>query len=603
MKNTRVTFRTVAGVLAFLSFGFSLLAAPGLAEPSTTVLAPQEHSSGTDGAKVDLLDYPSPDPVMANPHTLDRLTLQPPAAYQVVFDVEDPCFEFLSGSWALSKAGSYTGSFYYDLPGPGDGSARGRWIAEGLPAGTYQVEYYCGNDDYPADARYQVAHAGGIDDLQVNMRYVGDGWHTLGTFSCDSVCVVTVTDFWEGAGSKIAVDALRFTLTTALPSPPSSPVPPHIGLCIDDAGSVNPTLSTTPIYQMLRLPFSMTFAVLPARPYTAQTAQEVQRLGSEVLLHQPMAAISVPDPGTGGITDAMSLEDVRTVVTANLDALPEAVGLNNHMGSLITQQTDKMEVCIDVLKKRGLFFYDSRTITTSVAYDVAKSKGLLTAERDLFIDDATAELCRARVLNLALRALHAPEVPHLAIGHVRSATADGLALAAPELEAMGVEIWPISRCLSQVVEVDSQPEGASINKTGSWTQVSLDSPSEMTTPEYSIVLNNPAATHSDSVSFLPALPVAGTYDVFAIWPLDSLQSPEIRARVATTGGLVEIPLPADGNRWTRLGRFPLPDGAAGSVTLHDESCVTPGRVFRADAVRYDYAGPLPPLRVKEWRFR
>ncbi len=602
MKKTRLPSITVAGVLAFLFFGFSLSAAPGLEEPSTTSPAVQGDSLRSDGAPADLPDYPSPDPVMANPHTRDRLTLQPPGAYQVVFDVEDPCFEFPSGSWTLSKSGSYTGSFYYDRAGPGDGSARGRWIAEGLPVGMYLVEYYCGNDDYPADARYQVAHAGGIEDLQVNMRYVGDGWHALGTFSCDNVCVVTVTDFWEGSGSKIAVDALRFTLTTALPSPPSSPVPPHIGLCIDDAGSVDPTLFTTPIYQMLRLPFSMTFAVLPARPYTSQTAQEVQRLGSEVLLHQPMAAISVPDPGTGGITDAMTLEQVRTVVTANLDALPEAVGLNNHMGSLITQQTDKMEVCIDVLKQRGLFFYDSRTITTSVAYDVAKSKGLLTAERDLFIDDSTAELCRARVLNLALRALHAPEVPHLAIGHVRAATADGLALAAPELEAMGVEIWPISRCLSQVVEVDSQPEGASIHTTGSWTQVSLDSPSEMTISEYSIVLNDPAATHSDSVAFLPALPVAGTYDVFAIWPPDSLQSPEIRARIETTDGLVEVPLPADGNRWTRLGRFPLQDGATGSVTLHDEFCLTPGRVFRADAVRYDYAGPLPTLGVNAWSF-
>ena len=347
--------------------------------------------------------------------------------FQIVLDVEDPCFETISWNWYLpgTKTGSYLNYYYLAIDGPGTGSGQARWIAEGLPLGNYLVEFYSDNDIdeseiYPEDARYQVVSATGVSDLVVNMHNISDGWHPLGNFDINRTCVVNLSDYWTGAGNQLRVDALRFTLNTSLPSPPSTGINPHIGICIDDAGAVNPTQSGQPIYILLRLPFNMTFAVMPLKTYTNQTAEEIYDHSSEVILHQPMGYISSPNPsGSEWIRDNMTLEEVRTVVSNHLDSLPHVVGMNNHTGSLVTQQTDKMQVCMEELKSRNLFFYDSRTFTLSVAYDVAKDNGLLTGERDLFIDGNNKAEAKELIRSLATRALNAPNVTHLAIGHVR----------------------------------------------------------------------------------------------------------------------------------------------------------------------------------------
>jgi len=521
----------------------------------------------------------------------------------MVYDVEDPCFEFLSGTWSLAYPTGRMNSFAYEISGPGTGTSQGRWIVEGLPSGTYTVETYNVMDDYAADAHYQVIHAGGVTDVQVNTNNVATGWISLGSYDCSGTCVVNVSDYWTGAGTKLYVDALRFTLTSTLPAPPASAVPPHIGICIDDAGNANPTDPSSPIYTQLRLPFPLTFAVMPYQSYTNETANEVYTRGSEVILHQPMGYVANPNPGgSGWIRDNMTLDQVRTTVSTNLDNLPHIVGMNNHTGSLVTQQTDKMTVCMEELKARGLFFYDSRTITTSVAYDVAMDKGLLTAERDLFIDGGTPEETMDKIRSLAVAALYAPELPMLAIGHVRPDTAAGMQQIAPELEAMGVEVWPISRCIAQVIEADRQPAGASFQTIGAWDTVTTDSYSKLLQHQASVRLLDPDSTRTDEAIFTPSLQFDGDYDVYAIWPADTLNSPEIRARVATSWGpqTVAIDQSVGDGTWQYLGRFPCSAGSSATLTLDDTNAVTAGRIFRADAVRFVLVGAQSPASVQGW---
>lgn len=529
--------------------------------------------------------------------------------YQVVLDVEDPCFEILSGNWQLSYSGSYLNYYYFTINGPGTGNGRARWIAEGLPVGSYLIEFWANYGDYAADARYQVICADGISSVTVNMNYIPAGWHPLGTFNINRVCVVNISDFWTGSGTQLSVDALRFTLLSPLPAPPASVVPPHIGICIDDCGAVDPTQPSQPIYKMLRLPFKMTFAVLPYRSYTAQTAEEIHRHGGEVILHQPMAAITVPNPGAGGITANMTLEEVRNTVTTNLGLIPYVVGMNNHMGSLITQQRDKMQVCMEVLKSLGYYFFDSRTITTSVAYDVAKEQGLLTGERDLFIDGNNTEQAKELIRSLALRALYAPNLPHLAIGHVRSSTADALVEMVPELEALGVEVWQISRCLAQVIECDFTPAGCSFVASGNWTATSDDCYSKQLYDGTAMTVLNPAATRDDIAFFIPNLPVEGLYDIYAIWNGSLNVSPgkqpgasQIVALVYHTNGMSEILLDQSQvqNTWVYLGRYHCSAGSASHIELVDVSCTIPGTVFYADAVKYVYAGQPEEVDVKNW---
>lgn len=523
--------------------------------------------------------------------------------YQIILDVEDPCFEFLSGTWNLDKNGTYWGYYYYSIPGPGTGAARGRWVAEGLPAGSYTIECFFNNDNYPQDAQYHIITTDTETTVTLDMNYVTTGWHSLGTYAIRRTCVVEVSDYWTGAGSKMSVDALRLTMTTPPPTPPTSALKPRIGICIDDCGSVDPTNPSTPIYKMLQLPYEMTYAVMPLRSYTTQTATEIHAHDSEVILHQPMAAITVPNPGAGGITDSMTLEQVRATIEANLDALPYVVGMNNHMGSLITQQRDKMQVCIEELEERHLYFYDSRTITTSVGYDVAQENGLLTGERDLFIDGNSKEEAKQIIRNLALRALYAPHVPNLGIGHVRSDTADALTEMVPELQAMGVDIVPISQCISQVVEVDFHPSGAHTTTSGAWQNDMHDRYSKQLRDGISLFCINNAGSNNQSVTFSPYLPLDGYYDIYVTWEDESASASLVRAIISHNSGNTEtdIDQAAIFQDWIYLGRYACNQGDSTSVTLHNYNCTEALEIFRADAAKYVYAEPLSESRVS-WLF-
>ncbi len=520
--------------------------------------------------------------------------------YQVVLDVEDPCFETLGGDWYLPspRTGSYLGSFYLEIDGPGSGAGRGRWIAEGLPNGEYLVEFYADDGDYPSDARYRVVAAGGVRDLIVDMHRIGSGWHPLATTSVERTCVVTVSDEWyDESASRLRVDALRFTLLTALPDPPQT-IRPRIGICIDDVGGVDPSLPSTPIYRMLRLPFAMTFAVLPERPYSAASAEEIHAMGSEVFLHQPMGYISNPNPaGSEWIRSDMTPAESRAVFARNLDSIPHVAGANNHTGSLVTQQLDKMRVCMEELRERGLFWLDSRTFTESVAYDVAQETGLLTAERDLFLDGYGVEEARARILDLALRARFAPTVPHVGIGHVRDSTAQALEEIVPELEALGVDVVPVSRWMTQVIEPDRLPAGAAFSATGPWTADPEDRPSKELADGDAWIVSSSPATRLDTAVFLPALPIPGTYEIFTTWQPGANDAPCMTVTIDRRTGRARRYLDpsAPFADWHFLGRYSLGPDSGLRIVLGNDSCgETDTGVLRADAVKLVYVGPRRP---------
>jgi hypothetical protein len=507
-------------------------------------------------------------------------------AFQITLDVEDPAFEVLSGTWNLRNTGTNHEFYSQVISGPGDGSTQGRWIAE-----EYLIEYFTDNGDFPSDARIQVMSEDGVDDLMVDLNFVGAGFQSLGLFNIDGTCVVTVTDFWEGSGTQLMADSLRFTLQTALPAPPATEVPPHICLCIDDLGAANPAVSTTPIARMLALPITITYAIIPGGSFVTQSADAIEAQGSEVILHQPMAAISILSHGPLGINSDTTPAEAEIVLSSNLDTIPHVIGMNNHTGSLVTQFADVMSACMNVLLDRQLFYYDSRTYTQSVAYDVAQQRGLLTAERDRFLDGNSVSETMDLFRVLALRALHSPEQTFTAIAHVRANTAGGMENILTELDAMGVELWPLTRCLTQIVEVDFQPEGTSSVADGDWDFSSDDVLSKMLTDDFEMVADTDG-THS--VTFTPNLQWPGLFDIYAIWSGDeSTNAPDAVAEIHHLGGITPVPIDQTQSigRWHYLGRFPLAAGDANSVIIAD-SDATAGNSIHADAVRFTYYGPI-----------
>ena len=87
----------------------------------------------------------------------------------------------------------------------------------------------------------------------------------------------------------------------------------------------------------------------------------------------------------------MTEERIRQVLAANIAAVPNAVGVSNHMGSKVTEDRAAMTVIMSEVFSRGLFFFDSRTTPNSAATRVARDVGAPLLENARFLDHIADE--------------------------------------------------------------------------------------------------------------------------------------------------------------------------------------------------------------------
>lgn len=157
--------------------------------------------------------------------------------------------------------------------------------------------------------------------------------------------------------------------------------PAQLAIIIDDVGH-----SLEAGRRLIRLPVPLTLAILPHTRFASQLAEEALAAGHEVMLHQPMENGAGSPIGPGGLYSHMSDEQLRQVLTANLDSLPHASGVNNHMGSRLTAERRAMDALMPVLRERGLFFIDSRTTAETQAAFAAEAAGVQQLSRSGFLD-------------------------------------------------------------------------------------------------------------------------------------------------------------------------------------------------------------------------
>jgi polysaccharide deacetylase 2 family uncharacterized protein YibQ len=167
------------------------------------------------------------------------------------------------------------------------------------------------------------------------------------------------------------------------PSPPPSTGLPKIAIIIDDLGYDDEAAS-----EFLALDGVFTFSVLPHSPFQAKIASAIQQSGRDVLLHLPMEPLGYPevDPGKGALISSMNPEELIDQLREDLAAVPYIVGVNNHMGSRLTQDRAKVGQIFSVLKRHDLFFVDSLTSSLSSCKDVATDLDLRFARRHVFLD-------------------------------------------------------------------------------------------------------------------------------------------------------------------------------------------------------------------------
>ena len=140
--------------------------------------------------------------------------------------------------------------------------------------------------------------------------------------------------------------------------------------------------------EFLELPFPITVAVLPQITHSVEAADLVRKSGNEVILHQPMQSVNNSiNPGPGAITPEMTDDQIVSQLFVNINQISPVAGMNNHEGSGITADAEKMAIILQMASENGIYFLDSRTnVETQVPY-VARELGYTWYERNIFLDN------------------------------------------------------------------------------------------------------------------------------------------------------------------------------------------------------------------------
>lgn len=212
----------------------------------------------------------------------------------------------------------------------------------------------------------------------------------------------------------------------------------RLAIVIDDAGR---DLDSQHIYEQMGIP--LTLAVMPDQVHTRDAALSWRAHGLPVILHQPMESVSGIGMEPKVILTSMSDAAIRQMLRDSLSQLPEAIGINNHQGSKATIDARTMDIVMNELHHRGLFFFDSHTNSTTAADKAAKTYGVPYVRNDLFVDNSASvsDIC-AMIQEGADRAKK--KGTYIIIGHCRPHTAEAFRQMVPKLKAQGIEFVYLS---------------------------------------------------------------------------------------------------------------------------------------------------------------
>lgn len=196
---------------------------------------------------------------------------------------------------------------------------------------------------------------------------------------------------------------------------------PMVAIIIDDMGYHEKIGS-----ELLALPINLTFSFLPTAPFTQKLEEQAFQAGRVVLLHLPMEPKSKEwDPGQGALLIGQDQRQQKILFEQNLQAVPHAVGINNHMGSLYTENRAVMADLMELIRSQGLFYVDSFTTADSQGLAAARAANVPAARRHIFLDNVHSpdKVCE-QLENLVLSAEEKGWA--IGIGHPNQATLSAL---------------------------------------------------------------------------------------------------------------------------------------------------------------------------------
>ena len=179
------------------------------------------------------------------------------------------------------------------------------------------------------------------------------------------------------------------------------------------------------------------------------------------MVHVPMQPKSNINMTADILTVEMTPQQVNDNFRRILTKFRNIRGVNNHMGSRLTEDRPRMAEIMKVLKEQGLFFLDSKTTPHSVGDRVAREYGVGYATRNVFLDNVNE-------LGYILKQLAQTEKIArkngyaIAIGHPKSQTYEALKQWLPTLEQKQIRLVPLSHI---VTALNPRPsEGTEVKK-------------------------------------------------------------------------------------------------------------------------------------------
>ena len=163
---------------------------------------------------------------------------------------------------------------------------------------------------------------------------------------------------------------------------------PRIAIIIDDLGN-----QPEQDHAALRFPGPLAYAILPFSPFAHELAEAAKTSGKEVLLHLPMEAETNNHLlGPGALDTSMPQDIFVNTLRDALKSVPNLSGVNNHMGSRLTQDLERMKWLMTELQGIGnLVYVDSRTTPKSVSERAASEANIPFIARDVFLDNRRDE--------------------------------------------------------------------------------------------------------------------------------------------------------------------------------------------------------------------
>ena len=214
-------------------------------------------------------------------------------------------------------------------------------------------------------------------------------------------------------------------------------------IIIDDIGN-NYSLGNA----MVELEGPLTLAFLPHTPYAKTLALKAYQRQKEIILHAPMENSSTAPLGPGALTQGLSKIEFQQTLSHAIASIPHIQGINNHMGSALTQDKQAMQWVMETLQDKQLYFIDSLTSPHSVAYQQALKHHLPALRRHIFLDNDKSQAALTEQWNKALKIAHKTGRAVI-IGHPYAESHAFLAQQLPTLAAQNIELVPASKLFLQ----------------------------------------------------------------------------------------------------------------------------------------------------------